>query len=320
MTVADPVKRFPKWKDAGVSDPRRFLKFMKVCADPDASVKYRRLKKLAFEAQDLAREQEFFAQEFRCRRFWLDKPFGRGAARFWFGWVYGGVSDFGRSLVRPFALWLSSIFLFAIYFLAQGTGAAWTKCVVGSSDPISEALYLAFRNAFLKMDWNDAVNARRDSRLSLRRRVWRNAGSAAQRCIHVAGSGVRKRRLDLTVSARASQFAQASIARRGLHCLESPAKLELCAIVYSVRMRDFMKIAIATKNWQTVSGHAGKARYWLLYDLQPGQAADAIPVPRASSLRNDQLPALLSETMVLTRWTALKSWWRAALVTASSGI
>jgi hypothetical protein len=161
MTVADPVKRFPKLKEAGVSDPRRFLKVMRVCADADASLKYRRLKKLAFEAQDLTREQEFFAQELRCRRFWLDKPFGRGAARFWFGWLYGGVSDFGRSLVRPFLLWLLSIVVFAIYFFAQGPGTAWTKCAVGSSDPISEALYLAFRNAFLKIDWNDAVNARR---------------------------------------------------------------------------------------------------------------------------------------------------------------
>ena len=52
MVVADPVKRFHKWKDASVSDPRRFLKFMRVCTDPDTSVKYRRLKKLAFEAQD----------------------------------------------------------------------------------------------------------------------------------------------------------------------------------------------------------------------------------------------------------------------------
>ncbi len=161
MVIADPVKRFLRWKEEAVPDPRRFLTFMKVCADPDASAKYRCLKKLAFEAQDLAGEQEFFAQEFRCRRFWLDKPFGRGAARFWFGWVYGGVSDFGRSLVRPFLLWILSILVFAIYFFAEGTGAGWTRCVVGSSDPISEALYLSFRNAFLKIDWNDAVNARR---------------------------------------------------------------------------------------------------------------------------------------------------------------
>jgi hypothetical protein len=161
MIIADPVKRFHTWKETGVSDPRRFLKVMKVCADPGASVTYRRLKTLAFEAQDLAREQEYFAQELRCRRFWLDRPLGQGAARFWFGWVYGGVSDFGRSLLRPFLFWASSILLFAIYFLALGAGAFWTKCVVGSSDAISEALYLGFRNAFLKIDWNDAVNARR---------------------------------------------------------------------------------------------------------------------------------------------------------------
>jgi len=161
MVVADPVKRFHKWNDAGVSDPRRFFKFMSVCTDADAPVKYRRLKTLAFEAQDLAREQEFFAQEIRCRRFWLDNPLGRGAARFWFGWIYGGVSDFGRSLIRPFLLWFSSIVLFSVYFFALGSGASWTKCAIGSSDPISEALYLGFRNAFLKVDWNDAVNARR---------------------------------------------------------------------------------------------------------------------------------------------------------------
>ncbi len=50
-----------------------------------------------------------------------------------------------------------------------------------------------------------------------------------------------------------------------------------------------MKIAIATKNWQAVSGHAGKARYWLLYDLQPGQAVDALPPPVRIELTNDQV-------------------------------
>ncbi len=50
-----------------------------------------------------------------------------------------------------------------------------------------------------------------------------------------------------------------------------------------------MKIAIATKDWQTVSGHAGKARCWLLYHLQPGQAADALPPPARVELTNDQV-------------------------------
>ena len=50
-----------------------------------------------------------------------------------------------------------------------------------------------------------------------------------------------------------------------------------------------MKIAIATKNWQTVSGHAGKTRYWLLYDLQPGQAVDSLSPPARIELTNDQV-------------------------------
>ncbi|HJW01766.1 MAG TPA: hypothetical protein VJ548_00680 [Azospira sp.] len=33
-----------------------------------------------------------------------------------------------------------------------------------------------------------------------------------------------------------------------------------------------MKIAIAAKDYATVSSHAGQARHWLLYDCQPGQA------------------------------------------------
>ncbi len=182
MLVADPLKRFHSWKQAGVSDPRGpFFKLMRVCADPDASAKFRRLKKLASEALDQPREQEFFAHELRCRRFWHDKPFGQGKARFWLGWLYGGVANYGRSLLRPFALWLLSVFGFAVYFLAQqgsawnvhqppSTAGDWLKsvtsgdafpCISGDSSRAGEALYLSFRNAFLKLDWADASAARR---------------------------------------------------------------------------------------------------------------------------------------------------------------
>ncbi len=50
-----------------------------------------------------------------------------------------------------------------------------------------------------------------------------------------------------------------------------------------------MKIAIATKNWQTVSGHAGKVRCWLIYDLQLGQVAGQLPPPARIELTNDQV-------------------------------
>jgi len=182
MLVADPLKRFQGWKKAGLADPRgAFFKLWKVCADPDASAKFRWLKKLASEAQDQPREQEFFAQELRCRRFWHDKPLGHGIARFWLGWIYGGVANFGRSLSRPFLLWLVSVLIFALFYLlqrgidlnahlAQANTSRWLAnqipdekfaCVSGSSSRIGEALYLSFRSAFLKLDWTDSATARR---------------------------------------------------------------------------------------------------------------------------------------------------------------
>lgn len=49
-----------------------------------------------------------------------------------------------------------------------------------------------------------------------------------------------------------------------------------------------MKVAIAThKDWSQVSGHAGQAREWLLFDCQPGVPASA---PQRLSLAKEQLP------------------------------
>lgn len=48
-----------------------------------------------------------------------------------------------------------------------------------------------------------------------------------------------------------------------------------------------MKIAIATKHFETVSGHAGQTREWLLYDCVPGQP---IAEPVRITLTTEQLP------------------------------
>ena len=48
-----------------------------------------------------------------------------------------------------------------------------------------------------------------------------------------------------------------------------------------------MKIAVAAKNFEIVSGHAGQARLWLLYDCVPGQP---IPAPVHTVLSKEQLP------------------------------
>jgi predicted Fe-Mo cluster-binding NifX family protein len=49
-----------------------------------------------------------------------------------------------------------------------------------------------------------------------------------------------------------------------------------------------MKIAVATKDsWSQVSGHAGKAHDWLVFDCQPGAP---LPAPQRVVLTDAQLP------------------------------
>jgi hypothetical protein len=118
IAITDPLRLFTKRSD-GEKDPRPFLlRGMKACGNPSIAARYRRLRQFAAEARDYEREREFFAQEMRARRFFLDQPFGKGIGRFWFGWIYGGFADFGRSFARPLAVWALSIPLFALVYLA----------------------------------------------------------------------------------------------------------------------------------------------------------------------------------------------------------
>jgi len=55
-----------------------------------------------------------------------------------------------------------------------------------------------------------------------------------------------------------------------------------------------MKIAVATKDhWSHVSGHAGQARNWLVYDCQPGAP---LPEPQRVELTKEQLPHHCQDT------------------------
>jgi predicted Fe-Mo cluster-binding NifX family protein len=51
-----------------------------------------------------------------------------------------------------------------------------------------------------------------------------------------------------------------------------------------------MKIAVPTQDWTTISGHAGKARNWLLYDLADQRAGAPLPMPARVELSQEQLP------------------------------
>lgn len=50
-----------------------------------------------------------------------------------------------------------------------------------------------------------------------------------------------------------------------------------------------LKIAVATNDWLVVSGHAGQARCWLLYDLAEHRLNEALPQPTRVELAKEQL-------------------------------
>jgi len=51
-----------------------------------------------------------------------------------------------------------------------------------------------------------------------------------------------------------------------------------------------MKIAFPTKDWATITGHAGQARGWLLYDLAAQRQGQPLPAPARIELTQEQLP------------------------------
>ena len=50
-----------------------------------------------------------------------------------------------------------------------------------------------------------------------------------------------------------------------------------------------MKIAIATKDFTEVSGHAGQTRQWLLYDLSQHRSNQLLPAPTRVNLDKEQV-------------------------------
>ena len=50
-----------------------------------------------------------------------------------------------------------------------------------------------------------------------------------------------------------------------------------------------MKIAIATKDFATVSSHAGQTRQWLVYDLTEHRANQLLPAPLRVDLEKEQV-------------------------------
>lgn len=137
---------------------------------------------MAADGKDHENELIFNAYEIAARRFWVDKPWPpTKVGRFWLGWLYGLISDTGRSIARPLAAWAITILIFwCVFFffttdrevhhhdggchadyratlLSSEVAAAERRALTG---PLGEALMLAIRNATV-IDRTDPASLRR---------------------------------------------------------------------------------------------------------------------------------------------------------------
>ena len=109
------------------------------------------VKRLAIQGHDHERELLFFKGEVTARRgvedTWTD-------ARFWAGLMYEGLSDFGRSVVRPLFWLVLSVVAFSGIYVWQSEVAgeqailSRVACVAGPGEVRSMALSLSLHKAF----------------------------------------------------------------------------------------------------------------------------------------------------------------------------
>ena len=130
------------------------------------SSKWRSLKRLAIQAHDHKSELSFFAEELKSQRGIQDKalpnplnsftkePVWQGGTRYWLGYFYQYLSDFGRSVMWPFFWLLILGLLFYIFFLKYTIEDKPTPThndpvtqVTVSCDRSEAAIYLSVRNS-----------------------------------------------------------------------------------------------------------------------------------------------------------------------------
>jgi hypothetical protein len=106
---------------------------------------YRALRRIALQGHDYENEAMAFKGEIRAKRFTVHKPWH---AAFWFGLLYDGFSDFGRSMIRPLCLWLLSVAALTTTYLASASKLLDSKetCADGAPHWL-KALYLSVKSA-----------------------------------------------------------------------------------------------------------------------------------------------------------------------------
>ena len=132
-------------------NPERFKKSQAHESGTNLPSCWRALRRLAIQAHDTERELQFFKGEIIARRGTEDNW---THARFWFGWLYQLLSDFGLSMGLPLRWFAFSLVLFATIYAYQSP-ADWyqlliepASCLDGSGDSRITALVISVINAF----------------------------------------------------------------------------------------------------------------------------------------------------------------------------
>jgi hypothetical protein len=108
---------------------------------------YRAIRRMAIQGADYEREQMAFKGETRSKRGTEHKPLHTA---FWFGIAYDALSDYGRSIARPLAIWLASAIAFAaIYAWNAGVAVSgWgSACTDDGASKALKALTLSAANS-----------------------------------------------------------------------------------------------------------------------------------------------------------------------------
>ncbi len=108
---------------------------------------YRAIRRMAIQGADYEREQMAFKGETRSKRGTEHKPWHTA---FWFGIAYDALSDYGRSIARPLAIWVASALAFAaIYAWNAGVAVSgWgSACADDGASKALKALTLSAANA-----------------------------------------------------------------------------------------------------------------------------------------------------------------------------
>lgn len=111
-----------------------------ISGNKERAAYYRALKKIAIEAHDHVREQDFFASEIKERRGNDDSLM---SAPWFFGYAYELLSDFGRSLQRPLG-WLGVTILVFAAINCTNTLPKWRSACNWKSDWLLPEFYLSF--------------------------------------------------------------------------------------------------------------------------------------------------------------------------------